>query len=86
MARMSITINDDIYKALDYISDKTGIKKSKLIEMSLLGKKSLEEIELENIIKEVKKENEWHSLEDVRKELKLWINGKYFFLQEVKNI
>lgn len=69
--KLSITIDDPIYEALESISEKTGIRKSKLIEMSIINHKTIEDIEIENIIKEVKKENEWHSLEDVKKELGL---------------
>ena len=35
----------------------------------IVDKKSLEEIELEYIIKEVKVRNTWHSWEDVKEEL-----------------
>ncbi len=56
MTKLSITIEDNIFDALDCISGKTGIRKSKLIEMSLLGKKSLEDIELENLIDNLKDE------------------------------
>ncbi len=56
MTKLSITIEDNIFDALDCLSNKIGIKKSKLIEMSLLGKKSLEDIELENLIDNLKDE------------------------------
>jgi antitoxin component of RelBE/YafQ-DinJ toxin-antitoxin module len=69
--KLSITIDDNIYNALDDISDKIGIRKSKLIEMSLTGHKTIEDIEIEEIIKEVKKDNTWHSLDDVRREMGL---------------
>jgi len=85
MTKLSITVDDTISDALENASENTGIRKSRLIEMVIVDKKSLEEIELEYIIKDVKKQNEWHSLSDVRKELGLWKNLMLFFQQEVKN-
>ncbi len=48
MTKVNITINDNIFEALDKISKKIGISKSKLIERALTENVSLEDIE--NII------------------------------------
>jgi predicted transcriptional regulator len=68
MTRMSITVDDSIYNALENLSDKTGIEKSILIEMSLTGQKSLEDIEIEYLIESIKDE-ETISYEEVKAEL-----------------
>ena len=71
MPKMSITIDEKVFDVLEDVSEKTGIRKSKLIEMALTAEKSLEDIEIEHIIKEVKEQDEWHSWEEVKKELNL---------------
>jgi ribosomal protein S24E len=71
MTTMSITINDSVFNILEKISHKTGIEKSKLIEIMITDDKSLEDIEIEYMIKKVKEEDKWHSWEDVKKEINL---------------
>lgn len=68
MTKLSITVNDALFDALADVSEKTGIKKSKLIEMSLTGEKSLEDVEIEYLIESVKDE-ETIPYEQVKKEL-----------------
>ena len=65
---MSITVEDSVYDALESISDKTGIEKSILIEISLTGQKSLEDIEIEYLVENIKDE-ETISYEKVKAEL-----------------
>jgi len=68
MTRMSISVNDSVYSTLESLSGKTRIEKSILIEMSLTGQKSLEDIEIEYLIENIKDE-ETISYEEVKEEL-----------------